>query len=331
MTEGVFKSNVVMSHLIPYLSVLDYIQVRKSQRFPKDLITPAQLFWKRFSWRIRRDFGLTEEIACHIEKLFTESENFCLTGGYLISVLRGDPRVDGQDIDVCFSEYDMNTDPIFKSIPNNQMVDYEHFLGIKCIGAIHGIQFIQYWNSKGIIPNIKRFDINVCRNMFSMKEGLKCMSLDSLSKMAGRVDLGEWISSNIPFLTSKQCLKDLYTKLQNRIGKYHRRGFDITVKIGSKKDVYPLFVCEPEEMPIERKTDKNLIFEIMGKHNPDSCVYTSDCRCKSRGFFGRWCMGADACNCPHHIEFQKEFRQKWSTQRAEKLWEEYADFWKVGD
>jgi len=327
MTEGVFKSNVVMSHLIPYLSVLDYIQVRKCQRFPKDLITPAQLFWKRFSWRIRRDFGLTEEIACHLEKLFTESDKFCLTGGYLISVLRGDTRVDGQDIDVCFSAYDIATDPILNMIRYKE--EYETILnGISRVGAIHGIQFIEHYNKRYIPTNIKTFDINLCRNMFSFKEGLKCMSLDSLSKMSARVDLGEWIS-NIPFLTSKQCIKDLYTRLQNRVEKYHRRGFDITVKIGSKKDVYPLFVCEPEDMPTETKTNKPLIFEIMGKHNPDSCVYTSDCRCKSRGFVGRWCTGAEACNCPHHIEFQKEFRKKWSTQRAEKLWEEYADFWKV--
>lgn len=323
---GVFKSNVIVQNLIPYLSVLDYIQLRRTQRFPKGLITPAALFWVRLLQRIRRDFQLSEEMALAFEKLFTETDLFYLTGGYLISVLRGDPFVVGQDIDLCFSDFDVTKNTIFNTIENNKLVEYrDNILGITGIGGVHGIQFIEYFSGATIPIAIKRFDMNICRNMFHFKEGLKCKELDLLTHMAGHIDLIEWIRYILGSFAYEN-LKIWYTKLSGRAEKYRSRGFDIKIKIGTKEEVYPLFEADPDDMPESLKDNRSWRFELMGKHNPDSCVYTSDCKCKMGEQFPRWCS-IQACDCEHHKAFLKEYKEKWSSRRAEELWKEYQKFW----
>lgn len=326
---GVFKSNVIVQNLIPYLSVLDYIQLRRTQRFPKGLITPAALFWVRLLQRIRRDFQLSEEVALAFEKLFTETDLFYLTGGYLISVLRGDPFVVGQDIDLCYTQLKVEEITVFSTIQlMDEFLEYQDYLrGIKSIGFIHGIQFIEHYKGSSIPIDINRFDMNICRNMFHFKEGLKCKELDLLTHRVGQVDLVEWVGRILGYFPY-ETLKFVYEKLSGRAEKYRSRGFEIKIKIGTKEEVYPLFVVDPDDMPDSLEDNQNWIFDVMGKHNPDSCVYTKDCKCKRGDQFSRWCSIIHACDCEHHMAFLKEYKEQWSAQRAEKLWKEYQEFWK---
>lgn len=336
LIRAAFRSNEIISALLPYLSVLDYINLRRSIPLRSGLISSKELLFRRFSQRIRTDLCLPEEVAVALETLLRDRHDVYLTGGFLIAIMRGDPIVVGQDVDIFHSD-----DQLYESFPRDPklpLVDmdnsgYDSLAGLMVIltnmyGAAK-IQFIQHHSSEPL-ENITHFDIPICRNAFNLTLGLHIFDLSGLTEQKCSVNLVEWIS-NFKDLTRCCGLKPLYQRLVDRIDRYYRRGFEIGVITGGdEKTIRALFKCDIDNVPFIK--ERSQILRLVGKHNPDSCIYTEDCKCANSDYKCREVRDPRhgmvfRCECDHHMVFYRELKMAWLQDHVDKLWKEYEAFW----
>ena len=201
------------------------------------------------------------------------------------------------------------------------------------------IQFINHIGCESALTSISRFDIPICRNAFNLQSGLRlCHNLEDLTRQRCTVVLSDWIL-RIRTLQYLRELKGYYTRLNKRIEKYQRRGFQIDIVKGDEESIRSAFVVDISKAPRIEKRDE--VYRLMGKHNPDSCVYGKDCTCKSAGdpnarfcnlttrrrdlggFFSR----VHFCDCEHHMVFYREMKQAWIIDHVDTLWREFQIFW----
>lgn len=348
--RGVLKNKDIVSCLIPFLNIIDYINLRRAVPLNKSLLSPTELLSKRFSFRIRSDLGLSEEVARALEGLlFTEPEKrspVYLTGGFLVALLRGDPFIEGQDVDLFY-----NGDELLQgSFPKGDVDDtdnFEEYDGLTSIIDVktnhYGqakIQFINHIGCESALTSISRFDIPICRNAFNLQLGLRlCHNLEDLTRQRCTVVLSDWIS-RIWKLQYLRELKGYYTRLNKRIEKYQRRGFQIDIVKGDEESVRSAFAVDISKAPRIEKRDE--VYRLMGKHNPDSCVYGKDCTCKGAGDpNARFCnpttrtglrdgylqIRRHFCDCDHHMVFYREMKQAWVIDHTDTLWREFQIFW----
>lgn len=333
MSEGVhpLKQVVILNHLIPFLNVLDYINLRRSLvRFSPLLPSPAQVLLRRFEHRIRNELHLKEEEAAALVSLLTQRNDVLLSGGFLVSLLRGDAFRDGQDVDIFIDNEHVLKDSLFEGdTANDNMWDYD---GIQPI-YLYNRGIVQFIRNEARIAkeSICRFDISICRNAFNANFGLRICDMDGLLSSHCIVNMSEWIS-NVSRMQYRKSLKDYYIRLGDRVKKYEARGFYIGFNIGTKEEIEPLFHYPPEHAPFIEEREE--VYQLMGMHNPDSCIYTKDCRCKGAGDpAARWCMNhltlsrVHNCDCEHHKLFYAELKKRYMEEHAKKFWEEYEDFW----
>jgi hypothetical protein len=329
MSKGVFQQSVIVNHLIPYLNIIDYINLRRSFRLSKLLPSPADLLLRRFESRIRSETHLAEEVIASLVSFLTQRDDVFLSGGFLVSLLMGDAFRDGQDLDFFFSDYNLLRDTPFwiepdLDIDNSTGRVYDGMVDVVYVYTRGHVQFIEHETSTTLLNSISRFDIPVCRNAYNQSFGLRISNIDSLTRMQCVVDIPQWVgrARNVNHLES---LSSFYARLSGRIEKYKARGFDITYNIGEKEEVEPLFQCPVENVPhVNNRSD---MFKLMGQHNPDSCVFTKDCRCKGAGDpAARWCSRT-TCDCEHHQLFFRDLKKRWADEHAQTLWEEYEAYW----
>lgn len=343
--RGVLKNKDIVSCLIPFLNIIDYINLRRAVPLNKSLISPTELLSKRFSFRIRSDLGLPEDVARALEGLlFTEP--VYLTGGFLVALLRGDPFIEGQDVDLFYNADEM----LYESFPKGDVVDilddtseeYDGLTSIIDVKTNHygqaKIQFINHIGCESALTSISHFDIPICRNAFNLQLGLRlCHNLEDLTRQQCTVVLSDWIS-RIWKLQYLRELKGYYTRLNKRIEKYQKRGFQIDIVKGDEESVRSAFAVDISKAPRIEKRDE--VYRLMGKHNPDSCVYGKDCTCKGAGDTNaRFCNLTTRrgvldgfqrkmfCNCDHHMVFYREMKQAWVIDHTDTLWREFQIFW----
>jgi hypothetical protein len=334
MSKGVvdnhpLKQSVIVNHLIPFLSIIDYINFRRSFRQSKLLPSPADLLLRRFESRIRNELHLAEEVIATLVSFLTQRDDVFLSGGFLVSLLRGDAFRDGQDLDFFFSDYDLLRDTPFwieadHNIDNSTGRVYDGMVDVVYVYTRGHVQFIEHDSSKMLLNSISRFDIPVCRNAYNRSFGLRLCNIDALTHMQCVVDIPQWVgrARNINHLES---LASFYGRLSERIEKYKARGFSVGLRVGEKGEVEPLFQCPVENVP--HVNSRSEMFKLMGQHNPDSCVFTKDCRCKGAGDpAARWCK-ITGCDCEHHQVFYQEMKKRWADEHAYTLWEEYEAYW----
>lgn len=334
MSEGVhpLKQVVILNHLIPFLNVLDYINLRRSLvRFSPLLPSPAQLLLHRFEHRLRHELHLEEVEATALLSLLTQRNDIFLSGGFLVSLLRGDAFRDGQDVDLFIDNEYVLKDSIFWEERQNPdtLWDYD---GVQPIYLYNRgvVQFVH--NDISLAKTaISHFDIPICRNAFNATLGLRIFDMNGLVRSHCVVNMTEWIS-NVSKMQYRKSLKDYYVRLSDRVKKYEARGFYIGYNIGTKEEIEPLFHYPPEQTPFVEEREE--VYRLMGMHNPDSCIYTKDCRCKGAGDpAARWCMNhvtksrVHNCDCEHHKIFYVELKKRYMEEHAKTLWEEYEAYW----
>lgn len=328
MSEGVhpLKQVVILNHLIPFLNVLDYINLRRSLvRFSPLLPSPAQLLLHRFEHRIRHELHLEEKKATALISLLTQHNDIFLSGGFLVSLLRGDAFRDGQDVDLFIQDTDILRDTVFWKDFQNDAWEYDGAIQIFHIVNSGLVQFVINWDYT-TKEAISRFDISICRNAFNTTFGLRIHDMNGLLRSQCIVNMPEWLS-NVSKLQYRDSLKNCYVRLSDRVKKYEARGFYVGYNIGTKEEIESVLKYPPDKgVFVENRED---IYRLMGMHNPDSCIYTKDCRCKGAGDpAARWCYkGRINCDCEHHKIFYVELKKRYMEEHAQKLWEEYEAYW----
>lgn len=338
----VLKQNVIMNHLVSFLSVLDYINLRRALvHISPSNISPADLVLRRFKNRLITDFNASEEVVVTLVSLLTERSDVFLSGGLLVSILRGDGiKREGQDVDLFFSDYLILKDTCFWVSPNPDQLDtygdeldvnrvYDGMVDVIYVYTRGDIQFIEHKSDAAILDSISKFDIPLCRNMYNKVGGLRISNLEDLTRGHCVVDIPQWVG-RVREMHDRTSLAPCYERLSSRMKKYEERGFELDYRVGTQEEVLPLFkypiVYVP---PIIDRTD---VYRLMGKHNPDSCIYTKDCKCKSAGDpAARWCSNfvstMNSCDCEHHQVFNKEMKIRYMEENATRLWEEYERYW----
>lgn len=335
MSEGVhpLKQVVILNHLIPFLNVLDYINLRRSLvRFSPLLPSPAQVLLRRFEHRIRNELHLEEAETTALVSLLTQRNDVFLSGGFLVSLLRGDAFRDGQDVDLFIDNESVLKDSFFWDECIHNMDNRWDYDGLQLVGLFNKgvLQFVL--NAIGLAKTaISHFDISICRNAFNANFGLRICDMDGLLSSRCIINMTELIS-NVSRMEYRKSLKDYYVRLSDRAKKYEARGFYIGFNVGTKEEIEPLFHYPPEQAPFIEEREE--IYQLMGTHNPDSCIYTKDCRCKGAGDpAARWCMNhltmsrVHNCDCEHHKLFYVELKKRYMEEHAQKLWEEYEEYW----
>jgi hypothetical protein len=345
MSGGVhiLKQSVIMNHLVSFLSVLDYINLRRALvHVSSSNISPADLVLRRFKNRLIHDFNASEEVVVTLVSLLTERSDVFLSGGILVSILRGDTiKREGQDVDLFFSDYLILKDTCFWINPHanvnfNPADDdadvnrvYDGMVEVIYVYTRGDIQFIEHKSDAAILDSISKFDIPICRNLYNKERGLRIQNMKALTRGHCVVDIPQWVG-RVRDMHDRTSLTPCYERLLHRMKKYEERGFELEYRVGTQEEVQPFFKYPIEKVP--PIIDRIDVYRLMGKHNPDSCIYTKDCKCKSAGDpAARWCTNfistIHSCNCEHHQVFYKEMKSRYLEEHATRLWEEYERYW----
>ena len=342
---GVLKQSVVLNHLIPFLSIIDYINLRRALvRISPLLINASDLLLRRFERRLEEELHLESHIITSLVSLLThEGGEVFLSGGFLVSLLRGDAFQKEQDLDLYFcnasvlkdTPFDINS---FDGEEAREDFEYPNFLAIysRIFSGVK-IQFIQHKNKNNLLSDknnllsgIARFDIPICRNMYSKSTGLRICHSESLTRSSCVVDVPFYMESQ-GLVAKRNLFKNKFKILKKRVEKYRLRGFNITFETYiDEEDFKLLFKCPIEHVPFIG--NRNEIFRLMGAHNPPSCIYSKDCRCASAGDpAARFCTNHFSkihCDCEHHVVFYQLLKVRWTENMIQQLWEEYEKEWK---
>jgi hypothetical protein len=264
-----------------------------------------------------------------------EGDEVFLSGGFLVSLLRGEAFQKEQDLDFYFFNVSVLKGTPFDVYPTDEGEAKEHweypnflavysreFSGVK-------MQFIEHKTKSNLLSGIARFDIPICRNMYSKSTGLRICYLESLTHSSCVVDVPDYMESQ-GSIAKKTLFVNKFKILKERVEKYRLRGFDIAFEtLIEEEDFKRRFKCPIEHTPFIG--NRNQIFKLMGEHNPPSCIYSKDCRCKSAGDpAARFCTNHFSkmhCDCEHHVEFYRVMKTRWIEEMIQTLWEEYEKEW----
>lgn len=335
---GVLKQSVVLNHLIPFLSIIDYINLRRALvRISPLLISASDLLLRRFERRLYDELHLESHVVTSLISLLThQGGQVFLSGGFLVSLLRGDVFQKGQDLDFYFCNASVLKNTPFDVNPTDEGearedFEYPNFLAVysRIFNAVK-IQFIEHKTKSDLLSGIARFDIPICRNMYSKSTGLRICYLESLTHASCVVDVPFYMESQ-GSIAKRNLFKNKFKILKERVEKYRLRGFDITFETHIEEEDFKLrFKCPIEHVPFIG--NRNEIFRLMGAHNPPSCIYSKDCRCTSAGDpAARFCTNHFSkihCDCEHHVVFYQLLKVRWIENMIQQLWEEYEKEWK---
>jgi len=328
----------IMSTLLPYLSVVDYINLRVAtvNAISSSIMSPTDLLMQRFIHRISTETLITEECRELFIQLLTKRDHFYLSGGFLVALLRGDPfDLVKQDVDFFVTEESYQGTLLQQldnfqnnAFPHNEDENYGNSMNFMRVFDLKDIrcQFIVHESKEILHHSIFGFDLPVCRNYFSKRAGLKIHKLEDLTRHSTKVNTLQLLN-RIHGLEHRTSLTELYKRNAFRIEKYRKRGFDVTIHLAKEEDLRAAIPTD-SYLGEDRARNFDKVFAIMGVHNPPSCVFTVDCKCKTDvGAQRRYCFRNFRCQCDHHQVFRTQAAEKFVVMRREAMVQEHLDFW----
>lgn len=324
-----------MEHLLGYLSVVDYINLRHatvdfiSTQIPK----PADVLKQRLCNRLQRELSFTqEELMRFLGWLeHNEEREMFLTGGFLVALLTGSPfDVVKQDIDVFSTDMDYDSNFGFTgnppAFPSDESYDEDFPMSMVCNYKVQSarVQIVVWHRANGRPWDlIDHFDMSVCRNAFNLKRGLHVGDLSGLTLEECDVDMTNLLS-RISKIQHRDSLIGWYERQEARFSKYRARGYDVRVTHPQGDALKNAFVMHTNVVGI---FDQREMYALMGTHSPASCVFIPDCRCKSAlDANARYCI-PNTCSCDHHKVFYTTMKERWVARKREALALEYTNFW----
>jgi hypothetical protein len=189
------------------------------------------------------------------------------------------------------------------------------------------MQFIVHESKEKLLESVAHFDLIPCRNLFNMTNGLRIFGLEDITLERTTVNTFDLFMRLRHLISVRSLLKDLYQRNVDRIVKYRKRGFDIALTIPDE-DTLKSSIVFLEDRLLHKTESLFGMFQIMGIHNPASCVRTADCRCKSvddqKGVF---CWENFRCGCDHHVQFRQEALKRYEKQQRDYFAKEHIEFW----
>lgn len=318
--KKVISVKPICQHLIQYLSVITYINLRIAtvNYISHQNVTPHALALRRLRQHLMRGLRFTEMEAEHIERLLAgEYGAMILTGGFLVALLTGAP-FDAKTQDINLLAFESHPDFGFTEASEAD----EDGEGCYMIQDTH-VRIIcdpSACSSYGLVTD---FDMDICKNMLSARS-LCIENLQGLTKQTCIMKMEDVLRSE-PGMSWKDTLVPMYERLQHRITKYKARGYD--VRVVHPKEVQNAFCLDLNNAALSERD----ALSLMGKHHPDSCVYTRDCKCESRGkkFCDTMLPDGKFCSCEHHLQFYAEVKRRWAKRKQEAFTREYMAFWKL--
>jgi hypothetical protein len=322
----------IMDNLVPYLSVVDYINLKRAAIRMVTIISPAELLFQRLVARLKSFIGLDQTLVSALIRLLSTRDDFYLSGGFLVALLRGDEfNVSVQDLDffVTKDSYESSSkfpglDVIRYTIPPALESEEEYAHVMPFLGVVNirdsPIQFIVHESKEQLHQSIFTFDLPVCRNYFSKKAGLRIFRLEDLTTPSTTVETSQLLS-RIYGLQVRTHLLPVYERNQKRIEKYRKRGFEVHIKLATPEVLRTLIPLK-NEIPLF-----DLFYDIMGSHLPMSCESGFRCECKEQGYnivCYRWYRN---CECKAHVEFNAQAIQKYDAWRKKIIIQEHVNFW----
>lgn len=333
--EEVIHQKPIMESLLPFLSVIDYINLKRAtvNVISPKIPSPEALLLTRFMYRMRHEVGLSDDYIQVITHLLCERDGFYLTGGFLLALLRGDAfDAKKQDVDFFVTEESYRGTFIEAFDPHRAITPEDDtygmsmdFLRVFDLGQVR-VQFIVHESKELSQHSIFHFDIPLCRNLFSKRSGLKLFCLNDITKQSTTIHTVDLLT-RVYDSKERTRFTEIYKRNLSRIEKYRHRGFYIRVIVSSKKTLWSSIPIG-EDLAREQACRFDRIYPIMKMHNPPSCVYTTDCRCNSEhDEKGKYCTENFDCQCDHHRAFRKEAEAKFIDKRKEAILKEHLDFW----
>lgn len=322
----------IMANLVPYLSVVDYINLKRAAIRMVTIISPADLLFQRLMARLETFSHLDLSVVSEVIRLLCTRDDFYLSGGFLVALLRGDEfNVSVQDLDFFvtkdsyessskFSEFEVARYTIPPAFESEE--EYAHVMPFLDVVNIRDspIQFIVHESKEQLHQSISTFDLPVCRNYFCKKAGLRIFRLEDLTKQCTTVETSQLLS-RIYGLQVRTHLLPVYERNQKRIEKYRKRGFEVHIKLATP-EVLRILIPLKNEIPLF-----DLFYDIMGSHLPMSCESGFTCECKKQGYNNvcyRWYRN---CKCKAHVEFNAQAIQKYDAWRKKIIIQEHINFW----
>lgn len=322
----------IMANLVPYLSVVDYINLRRAAIRMVTIISPADLLFQRLVARLKSFSHLDLSVVSELIRLLSTQDDFYLSGGFLVALLRGDEfNVSVQDLDFFVTKDSYKSasqfpglDVVRYTIPPafEAEEEYAHVMPFLDVVNIRDspIQFIVHESKEQLHQSISTFDLPVCRNYFCKKAGLRIFRLEDLTKQCTTVETFQLLS-RIYNLQERTHLIPVYERNQKRIEKYRKRGFEVHIKLATPEELKPLIPLR-NEVPAY-----DLIYDIMGSHLPAACVSGFRCECK-HSEYNIVCWGwFRSCQCDAHVEFNVQAIQKYDAWRKKIIIQEHINFW----
>lgn len=322
----------IMVNLVPYLSVVDYINLKRAVvRLPSAIVSPADLLYRRFVARLAISTQLDSSVIAELMYLLCNRDDFYISGGFLVSLLRGDPfDVSVQDLDFFVTEASYQSSEKLKALPQYQPWifppekddEYAHVMPFsRVINFANGsLQLIIHPSKRAVQQSIGTFDLPLCRNYFSVKTGLRIFKLEDLTTQRTTVETSQLLS-RIFGLQHRTHLIRIYEKNRGRIEKYRQRGFDVRVNVATP-EVLDTLITPKGETPSYQVT-----YQLMGMHAPVSCALGRVCRCKTEQYNKDCYRVHHRCKCKAHILFNQQATERYAKWRHDTIIKEHIEFW----
>lgn len=322
----------IMVNLVPYLSVVDYINLKRAVvRLPSAIISPADLLFRRLVSRLGTFTQLDPSVIAELIRLLCERDDFYISGGFLVALLRGDPfDFSVQDLDFFVTEASYQSSEKLKTLPitnpwslsDEPDEEYAHVMPFSSVFNILNsqIQFIAHTSKKDVQQSIGTFDLPLCRNYFSFKTGLRIFKLEDLTTQRTTVETSQLLS-RIFGLQHRTHLIRIYEKNRGRIEKYRQRGFDVRVNVATPE------VLDSLLPPKGGTPTYHVTYQLMGMHAPVSCALGRVCRCKTERYNKECYRVHHRCKCKSHILFNEQATERYAKWRHALMIKEHIEFW----
>jgi hypothetical protein len=338
----VVSQATICNHLLAYLSVVDYINLRRAtvNCISRQLPSPAQLVSRRLVRRLKHDLEFTEENVDHLMKALAgayadkdlNGGEAAFTGGFLLAVLRGESfDAERQDIDIFASFYNDGNWGFLE--PPEDVDNHEQYDDLMPFARIFNykmqntrVQFVMC-RRQGVPQAIRAFDMSICKNAFIPDRGVLYIDdLEGLTRQQCVVNVDS-VVRGIYKVQFRDTLFPLYEREKKRIDKYRARGYDVRVVHAPRNALGDMFVMDPDQAGV---FDPDEMYMLMGCHAPPSCVFTPDCRCQNtRDPNVRYCIQRSeiGCDCEHHRVYYRTLRERWVARKRQRFVEEYERCW----
>lgn len=327
--KTICRHTPIMKTLVCYLSVVDYINLRRAtvNAIPSSFVSSSELAFQRLVCRLKEFTALNPALVEELIRLLCECDDFYLSGGFLVALLRNDPfDIRTQDLDFFVAESSYQGSPLIKDaepggfglFPDDE-VSYARVMPFLRVFTLQNspVQMIVHECKEKVLESISTFDLPICRNYLSRQAGLRFSRLEDLTCARTLVDTAQLLS-RIYGLPHRTNLQPIYEKNASRIIKYRQRGIDVQIRVADAKTLTGLI------QPSGRLPSYEMTYRLMGKHTPPLCFV---CPCAQSRYNPRCYYLYLRCKCVHHVAFNAEATETYDTWRRDLIIKEHIEFW----